>query len=301
VSSEARATARPPAHGPERAIAVGVAIATRDRRDSLLQTLEHLAALPERPPVVVVDNGSTDGTPAAVRAAHPNVPVLEARRNLGAAARTLAARTLDTPVIAFSDDDSWWAPGALERAASLFQRHPGLGLIAGRILVGPEERLDPTCVEMARSPIPRDPGLPGPPVLGFVACGAVLRRAALLDVGGFHPRFGTGGEERLLAIDLAAAGWGLAYVEEVVAHHHPAGPGRATRSATVLRNELWTAWLRRPLASAARVTAAVLRDTAHRGQPAALLDALRGLPWIVRERRAVGSALERSIRALEAV
>jgi GT2 family glycosyltransferase len=301
VLSEAPSTARPPAPGPERAIGVGVAIATRDRRDSLLQTLERLAALPERPPVVVVDNGSADGTPAAVRAAHPNVPVIEARRNLGSAARTLAARALDTPVIAFSDDDSWWAPGALERAASLFQRHPGLGLIAGRILVGPEERLDPTCTEMGRSPLPRDPRLPGPSVLGFVACGAVARRAALLEVGGFHPRLGIGGEERLLAIDLAAAGWGLAYVEDVVAHHHPAGPGRATRPATVPRNELWTAWLRRPFPSAARVTAAVVRDTARRRQPATLLDALRGLPWIARERRVVGAALERSIRALEAV
>jgi GT2 family glycosyltransferase len=299
VLREAPATRPPPTLGRGRAIGVGVAIATRDRRDSLLHTVDRLTALPERPPVVVVDNGSTDGTPAAVGAAHPDVPVIEARRNLGAAARTLAARALDTPVIAFSDDDSWWPPGALERAASLFQRHPALGLIAARILVGREERLDPTCAEMARSPIPRDPQLPGPSVLGFVACGAVVRRSALLEVGGFHPRFGTGGEEQLLAIDLAAAGWELAYVEEVVAHHHPAGPGRATRPATTLRNELWTACLRRPLPSAARVTAAVARDAARQGQPVALLQALRGLPWIARERRVVGPALERSIRALE--
>lgn len=45
-----------------RAPSVGIALATRDRAGSLATTLEHLLALPERPPVVVADNGSTDGT-----------------------------------------------------------------------------------------------------------------------------------------------------------------------------------------------------------------------------------------------
>jgi hypothetical protein len=45
-----------------------------------------LATLPERPAVIVVDNGSTDGTPNRVRSATPSATVLEAARNLGGAA-----------------------------------------------------------------------------------------------------------------------------------------------------------------------------------------------------------------------
>ena len=41
---------------------VGVVIATRDRAPSLAHTLRQLLDLPERPPVVVVDNASTDST-----------------------------------------------------------------------------------------------------------------------------------------------------------------------------------------------------------------------------------------------
>ena len=43
-----------------------VAMITRDRCRSMLRTLDRLAALPERPPVAVVDNGSADATVAAL-------------------------------------------------------------------------------------------------------------------------------------------------------------------------------------------------------------------------------------------
>jgi GT2 family glycosyltransferase len=283
----------------------GVVIATRDRAASLLAVLQRLRALPEGPPVVVVDNGSTDGTPEAVRAAAPEVVVLEAGRNLGAAARTLGARALDTPYVAFNDDDSWWAPGALRRAAELLDAHPRVGLLAARVLVGPAGRLDPTCAAMARSPLPRD-ALPGPGVLGFVACGAVVRRTAYLEVGGFDERYGIGGEERRLALDLAAAGWGLAYADELVVHHVPdaGGAPRSGRLRRQARNDLWSAWLRRPPAAALRESALVLARLARR-EPAtaaqAAADALGGARWVARERRVVPPLVEQGLRAIDRV
>src|SRR4051795_5030375 len=237
---------------------VGVAIATRERFDELVGVLGRLRALPERPPIVVADNGSRDGTPARIRARFPEVAVLELGENRGAGARNAAVEALATPYVAFSDDDSWWAPGSLERAAALFDAHPRLGLLAARILVGPDERLDPVCAVMERSPLRAGDGAPGRPVLGFVCCGAIVRREAYLGVGGFDPRYGIGGEERLLAVDLAAAGWELAYVNAVVAHHHPAARGaRPGRNAVALRNDLWSAWLHRPAGAAVRRTAAL--------------------------------------------
>jgi GT2 family glycosyltransferase len=132
---------------------VSIVIATRDRRRELLHTLARLAALDDAPPVIVVDNASSDGTPEAVRAQHPGAVLVTLERNLGAAARTAGARRAVTPYVAFSDDDSWWAPGALKRAQDHFARTPRMALLAARILVGPEERLDPTCTAMAASPL----------------------------------------------------------------------------------------------------------------------------------------------------
>jgi GT2 family glycosyltransferase len=279
---------------------VAVIIATRNRGPELLGTLTRLRALDEQPPIVVVDNGSTDATAELVRTRCPGVQVVGLRRNHGGAARTVGARLVDSPYVAFSDDDSWWAPGALGRAVDLLDRHPRLAVLAARVLVGPDQRLDPVCDEMANSPLPPADDLPGPPVLGFIACGAVVRRAAFLEVGGFDVRLGVGGEEELLSVDLAARGWGLAYVEEVVAYHHPS-PTRdpSGRRRIQVRNALWSAWLRRPLGGAARRTAHLAALAMHQpGAWSGVLLAMLGLPWVLRERRPVHRELEAALRTL---
>ena len=95
---------------------VTVVVASRDRRADLLASLPRHEA-----PVILVDNGSTDATVAAVRSAFPAVRILPLARNVGALARTIGARAATTPYVAFADDDSWWAPGALARAVELLE------------------------------------------------------------------------------------------------------------------------------------------------------------------------------------
>jgi GT2 family glycosyltransferase len=273
-----------------------IVIATQDRRDRLLTTLARLEALDERPRIIVVDNASIDGTASAVARRHPGIEVIHCGQPMGAAARTLGVRAAATPLVAFSDDDSWWASGALTRAAELFDAHPALGLVAARIVVEPGARADRTCAAMRDSPLPSGRTLPGPRLLGFLACGAIVRRSAFLGCGGFHRRFGFGGEEHLLALDLAAAGWDLSYAQDVVAHHEPVPGPRGWQASRQLRNELWSAWLRRPLPRAVRLTLAVLRS--GRGRTA-LRAALRGVPWVLRERRVVPAHVEGWLRLLE--
>lgn len=274
--------------------AVGVVVATRNRRDSLLRTLDRLASLPEHPPVVVVDNASGDGSADAVAVAHPEMEVLPLSQNKGAFARNLGLTRLHTPFVAFCDDDSWWDPGALATVSALFHRNPRLGLIAARILVGSERRLDPVSAQMREGSDAVDS--PGPTVDGFLACGVAVRRAAFLEAGGFCERFLIGAEEELLAIDLRRAGWELRYAEDAVALHMPHDGGRRGRSWLSLRNALWTSWLRKParqaLADTARAAVAGLRNRDARH---ALLAALRALPWALYNRRS-----DRRLRQLPA-
>jgi GT2 family glycosyltransferase len=94
--------------------------------------------------------------------------------------------------------------------------------VAVRTLVGEQGRRDPFCDAVTASPLPaRDGPLPGPRILGFMACAAMVRRAAFLAVGGFDDVVRFPGEEERLAWDLTAAGWPLCYLDGPVVHHHP--------------------------------------------------------------------------------
>ena len=271
---------------------VTVVVASRNRRDDLLITLPRHEA-----PVVLVDNGSTDDTVDAVRAAHPEVTVIPLERNLGAHARTVGTARAGTPFVAFADDDSWWAPGDLARAVKIMRDHPHLAVLNARILVGPEERLDPVCAEMAQSPLPGD-GLPGPALLGFVACAALVRTEAFQQVGGFDAVVRFPGEEERLALDLATAGWTMAYVDEVTIHHHPSprrdAPGR--RQAGIWRSRLLTAVMRLPAADVAGVLAGAVR--AGRPGLTGLGRALPDLPAALRSRRKVPARVQADLRLL---
>ena len=283
------------------ASAIGVVIATRDRAGSLAVTLRHLLDLPERPQIIVVDNASTDRTRAMLAERFPEVRVLPLAVNRGALARNDGVRALDTPYVAFSDDDSWWEPGALARAVRTLEAHPRLGLLAARTLVGPRNEPDPLNDVLAASQVGRAPDLPGPEVLGYLACAAVVRRSAYLDAGGYHPVLFFGGEESLLAQDLAARGWGVSYCPDVVAHHHPEPGPRDRRRARVLRNALLTTWLRRPLPTVLRRTTELA--LAARGDidaREALKGAFARLPATLRCRERLPAHLELALRRLEA-
>jgi GT2 family glycosyltransferase len=297
-----RLTGRHPGHGSHvltdldtPSPAVTCVVASRNRRADLLASLPRHEA-----PVVLVDNASTDDTVEAVRAAHPEVTVLALEHNAGALARTLGAAEAATPFLAFADDDSWWAPGDLARAVQIMRAHPRLGLLSARILVGPEERLDPVCTEMADSPLGTEPDLPGPSLLGFVACAAVVRTEAFTAVGGFDPVVRFPGEEERLALDLAAAGWGLAYVDEVTVHHHPSPRREAARArqAGIWRSRMLTALMRFPAADVAGQLRRALAagPVGWRG----LAGALPRVPAALRRRRVLPAAVLAGVRELAA-
>lgn len=280
---------------------VAVVVITHNRRDELDRTLRLLSDLPEHPAIVVVDNASTDGTADMVLRHHPAVRLVEPGKNLGAVGRNVGVREVDTPYVAFCDDDTWYEPGALTIAADALDAHASLAVVTASIIVEPYGTLDAICDEMAASPLDRPPCMPGHPLLSFLAGVSVVRRAAFLQAGGFSEQLWLGGEEELLASDLAQAGWHMTYLPDVVAHHHASRLRDShLRRRHGIRNTLWFTWLRRPLPSAAVRTARLIRRLPRdRITAYGMLDAVRGVPWVVRERRPVSPHLERQYRQLE--
>lgn len=294
-ASPARVTGR---HDPR----LTVVVLSYRRPLELRRTLRRLVSLPERPAIVVVDNGSGPVLADMVREQFPNVTLLRSAENLGACARNIGVRHAVTPYVAFCDDDTWWEPGSLCLAADCLDKHAHIGAMTARVLVGVERREDDTSRRMRRSPLEKFPRQPGPTILGMLAGATVFRKSAFVSAGGYHPKFFLGGEESLLALDIASRGWTLVYSDQLTVHHYPSLVRDApARRATLARNAIWTAWLRFPLVAALRQTWR-LAPTVWReaGGMAGWARTLKGLPWTMRERAVIPKRVEAMRRCVEA-
>ncbi|MDB5241585.1 MAG: glycosyl transferase family 2 [Spirosoma sp.] len=279
---------------------ISVVIVTRNRVEGLINTLNHLLALPEQPPIIVVDNCSTDDSVKRVQTEFPSVTVLALTENRACSSRNEGVKAAQTPLVAFCDDDSHWEPNSLTKAVHYFHQYPHLGLLAAKVFIQ-GGRLEPVCEAMRDSPITDPNPLPGPAILGFVCCAVVVRREAFLDVGGFNSRFAIAAEERMLSVDFRTKGWSLAYAEDMVARHYPSSIRNVSvRTALTTRDTIWYYWLRRPLYYALRHTWHVFqisrRDANVRK---GFNDAFRSVQYLWRNRRVVPADVEQQILKIE--
>lgn len=284
---------------------VSIVIASRNRADELVAVVTRLLDTTGCP-IVVVDNGSEDGSvPAMRRAAEQSggrVTLLELSSNLGAVARNIGVAACRTDYVAFCDDDSWWVPGAPALGAQIFERYPRIAVLAARTEIWPQRREDPMVSQLADSPLGQHADLPGPSILGFLACSAMVRKSAFQAVGGFSEILHFRGEEQLLAMDLAANGWALCYCPELTAIHHPSvrRPPTAAQDARSVRNEVLTIWLRRPLPHCARASIRLLRAATRDVEHArAATEAVIRLPEVMTHRRRLPATVEDALVVLE--
>lgn len=283
---------------------ISLVVLTYNRADSVCRTLSKLRETCPEIPIIAVDNHSTDDTVARIRHHFPTVEVVTASINTGAAGRNIGVARVTTEYVAFCDDDTWWEHGALQAAVPLLDRYPQVAVLSAEVVVEDAARgqagdadgtgtdtgtsVDPTCTVMARSPLDAT-GLPGPALIGYMAGAAVFRTRAYREVGGYCAKLFIGGEEELVALDLLARGWQLAYAPMLTLRHAPSPLRDARRRRQLLaRNALWVACMRLPPTAIGRRTWAALATWYQHG--CAIddgWDMLRGLVWAIRHRRVV--------------
>jgi len=75
--------------------------------------------------IVVVDDGSEDGTQQVLSQFHSHIKRISHSRNFGvSAARNTGIKESRSPLIAFLDADDYWLPQKLAAQVSFFSRHP---------------------------------------------------------------------------------------------------------------------------------------------------------------------------------
>jgi len=203
---------------------VSVVVPTRNRAGYLAVALASLRAQEGAPPheIVVVDDGSDDGTPALAGRAGVRCVSHERPRGLNAA-RNTGIRSSAAPLVAFVDDDveapTGWLRAMVEGAA----RHPEADAFGGPIRARFE------------GPTPRSCGRERPPItsldLGPADVGAelvwganmMLRRSAFGRIGFFDEQLGGGGDEEEWLRRLRASGGGIVYLAAAGLDHRRTG------------------------------------------------------------------------------
>jgi len=126
---------------------------------------------------ILVDNGSRDGTAAAVAAAFPDAAIVRLERNEGLAARNHGLRRATGRLRMFLDSDALLTPGALPELVRLLAGDPDIGLVGPR-LVYPDGSLQLSC---RRYPPPLLPLLRRSPFSRFFEDSPTVRRHLMAD------------------------------------------------------------------------------------------------------------------------
>jgi glycosyltransferase involved in cell wall biosynthesis len=197
---------------------IAAVIIGRNEGERLEPSLRSVQAA--RLPVVYVDSGSTDGSPAI--ASELGVPVVElepskpfsAARGRNEGLQEALGRWPDTEYVMFLDGDCVLDPGFPEAAVATFEKNPDCAIVTGHL----SERFPDAsvynrlCAIEWRSPAGRMENVNG---LGGIM---LARVSALRAVGAFNEE-AIAGEEPDLGIRLALAGHSLIKIDRPMATH----------------------------------------------------------------------------------
>ena len=212
--------------------AVAVVILNFNRWHYTVHCLEALQALDDASfSVVIVDNGSVDGSSQELARRFPAVPLLEAGRNLGFSGgvnlglESLRAEPPD--YVWLLNNDTRPLRGSLAALVAAAEREPRVGAV-GSVLV--DDDAD-AAVQARGARVNFWTGLPGHHIHPvpreridyLVAASMLVRWQALLDVGFMDERFFLFWEDADLCFRLRDAGWELAVAEDSVVRHRSGG------------------------------------------------------------------------------
>ncbi|HTT93801.1 MAG TPA: glycosyltransferase family 2 protein [Solirubrobacterales bacterium] len=213
----------------------------------LPRTLQSLRGQTTRLDVVVVDNGSSDGSAAAARADFPEVTVMELGENVGfgpALNRAVAAHPAEAILLLNSDVEcaAGFCAALLDGLADgvdmvagvlLEEREPGLidsaGVVADHTLMGFDH--------LHGEPVTMLDGAPDP--LGPTGGAGLYRRAAWEAVGGFDERIFLYYEDLDLALRIAGAG-GRCHLAGGARALHAYSPGLGAASGAKYARTGWS-------------------------------------------------------------
>ena len=188
-----------------------IVITTRNRRDEVRTAIESAVNQTVHPQVIVIDDGSTDGTSEMVRARFPHVEVIQHATSRGyIARRNEGARTAVNHVIVSIDDDAAFSsPRVVEQALAAFASERVGAVTIPYIDVRRNQRVrqavqDPKHLYVVDS---------------YVGTAHAVRRDVFVELGGYREDLVHQGEEMDFCLRLLDAGYVVGQANADPIHH----------------------------------------------------------------------------------
>jgi GT2 family glycosyltransferase len=173
--------------------------------------------------IIVVDNGSADQTSANMIQEYPDVTLITKTKNNGIAGWNDGFKIVDTKYILVLDDDSHLEDG-LPEAIDFFETNPDVGVLALSVTGGRYE---------TKNWIPYDE------TIGFIGCGAIIKKEVYDRIGGFAEWIYTNAHEWEYALRCKDAGYRTIFFNKAHVIHRSANGLCSKRAITYsTRNEM---------------------------------------------------------------
>lgn len=176
--------------------------------------------------IIIVDNGSKDGSSAAIKETFPEVTLIQNPENSGAPAWNLGFAKAKGKYLIILDDDSHIESG-LEDAFAYLDANPGVGVLALNVISGPYTSQIYNWTD-------------GQEIAGFIGCGAIVKRELYEKIGGYADWIFLYGNEWEYCLRCMNAGYSARYFEKCTVNHRASKINRTSKRLKVFctQNEM---------------------------------------------------------------
>ena len=282
-------------------VLVSVVILTWNRKDDLLETVAELKESTYAPiEIIVVDNGSNDGTQEAINEKFPQVNFVRLEKNVGIAGYNIGMKKARGEYVVLLDSDSFPDRSGIERMVKIFESDSKVGAVAFDVHnlivesresgVGSQKSLDLfKCKD----------------VYGYNGAGVGIRKECLEKAGYLFEPYFLYFNEQDHAFRILQAGYKIKFHPEIIAYHKTSTTSRVSSSAPYFytRNLLWMIWRFYPIRYAFIATVSLffyasLSTVQQRTfiYMKAILDAIFGFSMVLSNRFVVDRNIIKNVR-----